>query len=50
VTIRNAGTATASYTAPSSTGTSRFRLRVTDPHGVSAVDEIDVTVSTTAPK
>ena len=50
VTLRNATTATASYTAPTSTGTSRFRLTVTDAQGASSVDEVDITVSATAPK
>ena len=50
VTLRNSTTPTASYTAPTTTGTSRFRLTVTDSQGASAVDEVDITVSATAPK
>ena len=45
VSLRNAGTATASFTAPTTTGTSRFRLTVTDSQGASSVDEVDITVS-----
>jgi subtilisin family serine protease len=44
VTLRNAATPTASFTAPRSTGTMRFRLTVTDPLGAMAVDDVDVTV------
>ena len=50
MTLRNAATPTASFTAPTTTGTSRFRLTVTDSQGASAVDEVDITVSATAPK
>ena len=50
VTLRNSTTPTASYTAPTATGTSRFRLTVTDSQGASSVDEVDITVSATAPK
>jgi subtilisin family serine protease len=45
-TLRNATTATASFTAPKTTGTMRFRLTVTDPKGAIAVDDVDITVST----
>jgi len=44
VTLRNAGTATASFTAPTSTGTMRFRLTVTDSQGATAADDVDITV------
>jgi subtilisin family serine protease len=44
VTLRNAATATASFTAPRTTGTMRFRVTVTDPVGAMAVDDVDVTV------
>jgi subtilisin family serine protease len=45
VSLRNATTATASFTAPATTGTSRFRLTVTDSQGASSVDEVDIAVS-----
>ncbi|MBV9953474.1 MAG: S8 family serine peptidase [Acidimicrobiia bacterium] len=45
VTVRNAATPTASFTAARSTGTMRFRLTVTDPQGAIAVDDVDITVS-----
>jgi subtilisin family serine protease len=48
VAIRNANSATANFTAPSTTGTMTFRLRVTDPQGASGLD--DVTVNIVAPK
>jgi subtilisin family serine protease len=48
VTIRDATSANASFTAPSTTGTMSFRLRVTDAGGASGVD--DVMVHVVSPK
>jgi subtilisin family serine protease len=45
VTLRNATTPTAGFTAPTTTGTLRFRLTVTDSQGASAVDDVDITVT-----
>jgi subtilisin family serine protease len=45
VTLGNATTAKASFTAPRTTGTMRFRMTVIDSQGAASVDEVDVTVS-----
>ncbi len=44
VTLRNASSATASFTAPVTNGPLTFRLRVTDPQGASTTDDVIVTV------
>jgi len=45
VTIRNRTAPTADFTAPKTTGTMTFRLKVTDAAGAPDLDDVAVTVS-----